>query len=803
MSNYTPKLSFTARDFVTMRAEMLAIIKSTRPDAYSDFSQSDLGVMLVEMAALVGDTISFGQDQIAGEMFLATCRRLDSALRFARSVGYTPRLATGAEVTVKSLSVPDALLLNGGTIPKGAKLTGQNGLTYELLEDLEIAAGVGTVRASLRQGTSIREEFAATAQQNQTITVSTGVVEDGSWVVYVGDPTISGNDWVQVDNVEFETSPSKTYDVSVDADGRPTFRFGSGNAGLVPTDTITVDYRTCDGAAGNAPVSSIKGALKVNLASPATGTVSVTFENRDEDSLVDDGTQLHEGESQGTTNNAATQTGTLENTPVQSGTLSLTFVLAGGAGTIVLQDTGLGVFTVVSNSTALTLSSSAVTYSTGAWTATFSAVLAAGGTIAATYFAIVAGGVDGATIVGAASGGADRESLVELKVNIPAYIRSQDRVMTVDDYNTVLRRLPGIALSLVDRYVASYSANMVKVNVWGKETVSVATESYDGSSAVVEYDRYAQVQDDRINEIQAFLSTRTVLSIHNIILRPAMLWVDVYLGPVTYDKRLAVADVRLAIAEAIVSVFESGTGFVIRLADIYDAVRATNGVRYFTIQRLATGTQATSAEVQGQTTTSPTVAGTLLDPVATPGSVVVTIEQPTANVILQDNGAGGWTVTGGTLAVASGSIDYVTGGWTATMSANLVPNQRVLASYANVTEDLRHDQLVTLDTTTDNDAWPPPPVAITSPVTTPPFKDGVPLSATRLGATQSPPYLGGDVLTYAKLRDITISAAVTETHYYDETYQYNNEILYDSLESITSDVRAINLRRLVFDLIPE
>ncbi len=802
--DFVPKLSFTSREYETIAQELLDFVRVTRPNAWSDFAQSNLGTTLVQLVALVGDMLSFGQDQVAAELFLSTCRRYGSALRFAKSVGYVPRLATAATVVVKSLTVPAPLITDGGTIPAGTKIRGQNNLVYEVVDDFIIDPGTSVIRVPLKQGTSFSETFNSTSQQNQVITVANGGVEDGSWEVFVGDPTQSTNRWEQVENVDFEDGPTKTYDVFFDDLGRLNIRFGNGTSGLIPNDTITTEYRITDGEIGNSPDASIRGTMKINLTTPGVGTVSVEFVNHDDIAAISGGTQLQSDESQGATITGATQGGTLGNIPVVASTAVITINLTGGGGTVVLTDNGAGVFTITTNTTALALVSSAITYSTGAWSAVFDAPLVAGGTMAASYYSIEASTTGASTSVGAAQGGTDRESLEEMRLNVPAYIRSQDKILTASDYNDVLPKLAGIALSFVDIYVASYTSNLVKVNVWSSETVTFQSEDSSGTlQSQAAYQRYVQVGQDQVNRVQDYLRDRTLLTVHNVVLRPEMLWVDLYLGTVSYDRRVDVADVRLAITEAIVDIFESGTGFVIRLSDIYDAVRTSTGVKHFTLLRAATGTQATSSELQGTTAASDTMSGTLLLPIVSPGSVEITLQQTdTTSIVIGDDGAGGWTLLSGSATIDSGTVDYRTGAWTVTFTAALLPNQEVLASYANVTDDMRHDQIVGLNTTEDNDAWPPPGVGTTEPITTPPYKDGLPLSATRAGVAQAPPYISGDVLTYKKIQDIIIATDLSQANLYDNTFLFNNEIYYDSVTGLTTALRAINLRRLIFDLTP-
>lgn len=97
-----PQIDYTKRQHADVVEELIAFVQATRPDDATDFTTSNLGVMLIELAAYVADLVSFGQDVTAQEVFLATARRYDSVLRFARSVGYVPRSARAATCVLKS-----------------------------------------------------------------------------------------------------------------------------------------------------------------------------------------------------------------------------------------------------------------------------------------------------------------------------------------------------------------------------------------------------------------------------------------------------------------------------------------------------------------------------------------------------------------------------------------------------------------------------------------------------------------------------------------------------------------------------
>jgi len=795
-------VKFTARDFEMMRDEILRFIRETKPTVWSDFADSSLGQVLVEMAALVGEVASFGQDQVAQELYLSTCRRYESAVRFARSVGYVPRLATAATCIVKATAVPDALITNGGVIAQFTALTTPDGRNYEVAGDpVEILPGVTDIRFVLTEGTSYSEEFTPSGIANQSVTTSNYVVADASWEVYVGDPADPDNLWDAVPNVLLVETNSHVYDVQVDGFGRLVVRFGDGVAGAIPNDTVTVKYRTCAGSSGNAPAGAVAGSLKVTLNNSA-GVVSLPVVNRDVTASISGGSRSVSGENLGSTVANVTQTGTLSSPAIQAGTAVITIVLPAGGGTMVLQDTGVGAFLLTAHTTGYALSISSLNYETGAWTLTFTVALPAGGTRTANYFSIVPASDIATTIVGAAQGGEDRETLDELRVNVPAYIRSGDRLITLTDFNTQVLRAPGVALVYASPWVSSYAANFVRVNVWASERVEIYSEDSGGpvTSISAYYNRYAQMSSDAAQSVIDFMKPRTMVGTSGIVVRPTTFWVDLYLGTVRYDKRYAASDIRQSLLNASIRAFEGATGTCLYVADLYEELQEERGVRYFGVERLAVGFSV-AAEAQGVTTGASTLTGTLSrtwiaagqTSVVVPGTVLITVETGGAPLVLQDDGEGNLDYVSGSIT-GSGTINYWTGAWSATFLSAPPSNQAYYAAYDSVGDDRRRQQVVEFNET---DGWPPPGTAAIYPKDIPPFLDGRPINA---GLN---PYAltTGDELRYPPVADLVQDVLLTVGARYDNTYLYNNEIYYDSVAIETAfPFFAINLRRVVFDL---
>lgn len=465
----TPDVNYTARDFTTIKPELLGVIQGLAPDLFTDFNDSALGVALVDLVSYVGDLTSHGLDVLAQELYLSTARRAEGPLRFARDVGYVPVSARGAQVTVQGQAVPQQVVLNGATIPAGTFIRGTNGLNYELVEDFIVAPGTSVLTLTLREGTTFTDTYQPTKSASQEFTVSQGGVEQDSWQVFVGSTADPSNLWTQVANVSFEQTPSQTYEVFTDGDGGLTIVFGDGNSGAIPNQTVSVVYRTTNGAAGNAAASTIRGSVQANV--------------------------------------------------------------TGGAGSVSIA---------VANTTV------------------------------------------------PATGGTDREGVDDLRRSIPAFIRTLDQVRTIADYQDLTANLGGVALVFADVPLSSFSGNIVRVHVWDVEAIDfAATSPESGISSAVNYDRYAQVPSNRVFAVQQYLAPRTVASVHNVVVRPTIANVDLFLGRVAYDSsRFDAQTVHTGIVRAVVELFENSSGFIIRIADIYDQVLAVPGVRYFTVERI-------------------------------------------------------------------------------------------------------------------------------------------------------------------------------------------------------------------------
>jgi hypothetical protein len=82
-----PLIDYMAKDYASFRRLLLDSIPHLNP-GWLEQNPADLGIALVELLAYTGDYLSYYQDAIANEAYLATARQRVSAKRHARLVDY-------------------------------------------------------------------------------------------------------------------------------------------------------------------------------------------------------------------------------------------------------------------------------------------------------------------------------------------------------------------------------------------------------------------------------------------------------------------------------------------------------------------------------------------------------------------------------------------------------------------------------------------------------------------------------------------------------------------------------------------
>jgi len=93
-------IKYANKDFSTLRASLIDYAKTYFPTTYNDFSPSSPGMMFMEMAAYIGDVMSFYLDNQIQETYLQYARQTDNLFELAYMFGYKPNVTGVATTTI-------------------------------------------------------------------------------------------------------------------------------------------------------------------------------------------------------------------------------------------------------------------------------------------------------------------------------------------------------------------------------------------------------------------------------------------------------------------------------------------------------------------------------------------------------------------------------------------------------------------------------------------------------------------------------------------------------------------------------
>jgi len=243
-----PSVDYTDKDFDSLRARLIALVRSVFPD-WSDFSVASFGNVLLEMYAFVGDVITFYLDNQARESRLVTATQRKNVIALARMLGY--RLhgaqAATAEITFALARPPTAdVVLPAGAVVRTQEVT--EPVRFQLLADVLIPAGADPpdLAGVVENSETHTQLYDTLGLADLDVALDHTPYLDGSAVVSAANGAYS-----EIDSLLGSEPNDRQFMVLVDQNDRATIRFGNGASGAPPTGTVQVTYKTGGGASGN------------------------------------------------------------------------------------------------------------------------------------------------------------------------------------------------------------------------------------------------------------------------------------------------------------------------------------------------------------------------------------------------------------------------------------------------------------------------------------------------------------------------------------------------------------------------
>ena len=93
-------IKYLNKDFVDFRENLIEFTKTYFPKTYSDFNESSPGMMFIEMASYIGDSLSYYTDDTLKESLMPYAEDIKSVIALAQFLGYKPKVTSPALSTL-------------------------------------------------------------------------------------------------------------------------------------------------------------------------------------------------------------------------------------------------------------------------------------------------------------------------------------------------------------------------------------------------------------------------------------------------------------------------------------------------------------------------------------------------------------------------------------------------------------------------------------------------------------------------------------------------------------------------------
>ena len=171
VKNKKVNISYTSREFNSVRRDLLRHARKYYPTSYLDFSEASFGSFVVDAVSYATDILSFYTDYQINESFLNSANEFTNVIKLGRYFGYeyenssTASGILGIYVLVPANSTglgPDTRYIP--MMKAGATFEGQNGASYILTDDVDFSLSTNQVVAhSLNPETGVPTKYAIRA----------------------------------------------------------------------------------------------------------------------------------------------------------------------------------------------------------------------------------------------------------------------------------------------------------------------------------------------------------------------------------------------------------------------------------------------------------------------------------------------------------------------------------------------------------------------------------------------------------------------------------------------------------------
>lgn len=132
-------IKYLNKDFSAFRSNLIEFAKTYFPKTYSDFNESSPGMMFIEMASYVGDSLSYYVDDTLKESLMTHADDIENVIALSQYLGYKPKVSAPSVTTLSVYQLVPSIGSGGDNtfdstyflrIKEGMKCESTNGVQF-------------------------------------------------------------------------------------------------------------------------------------------------------------------------------------------------------------------------------------------------------------------------------------------------------------------------------------------------------------------------------------------------------------------------------------------------------------------------------------------------------------------------------------------------------------------------------------------------------------------------------------------------------------------------------------------------
>jgi len=125
-------INYLNKDFTQFRQNLIEFSKAYFPETYSDFNESSPGMMFIEMASYIGDSLSYYIDDTLKESLMVHADDIENVIALSQYLGYKPKVTSPSVTTLSVYQLaPSVGTANENTVDETYLLRIKEGMVLE------------------------------------------------------------------------------------------------------------------------------------------------------------------------------------------------------------------------------------------------------------------------------------------------------------------------------------------------------------------------------------------------------------------------------------------------------------------------------------------------------------------------------------------------------------------------------------------------------------------------------------------------------------------------------------------------